>query len=74
MTKTVTGRLQLKYRDDGYDENEIRVPDFAFVQDYYVQRRLLKKHGIVNDCDVVAKLVLGGDDKWKIYDLEFADS
>ena len=73
VTKTVTGRLQLKYRDDGYDENEIRVPDFAFVQDYYVHRRLLKKHGIVNDCDVVAKLVLGGDDNWKVYDLEIVN-
>lgn len=74
VTKTVTGRLQLKYRDDWYDEDETRAPDFAFLKDYYVHRRLLKKHGIVNDCDVVAKLVLGGDDKWKIYDLEFADS
>lgn len=65
---TVTGRLKLKYRDGNFDSDD--EPDFAFIEDFYVHRRLLKKYNITNDCDVVAKLVLGGDNKWKVYDLE----
>ncbi len=67
VTDTVEGRLEVKYRDGYYcpDEN----PDFAFIKDFYVHRKLLKKYNITEDCDVVAKIILGGDDKWKVYDL-----
>ena len=51
-----------------YDEE----PDFAFIKDFYVRRSLLKKYNITHDCDVTAKVVLGGDDKWKVYDLELS--
>lgn len=65
---TVTGRLELKYRDE-YSHSDAK-PDFAFIKDFYVHRKLLEKYNITNNCDVVAKVVLGGDNKWKVYDLE----
>ena len=61
---TVTGRLELKYR--GCEEE----PNFAFIKDFYVHRNLLKKYNITHNCEVVASIVLGGDDKWKVYDLD----
>lgn len=68
---TVTGRLEVKYHDEYCNYNE--EPDFAFVKDIYVHRSILKKYKITSDCDVIAKVVLGGDDKWKVYDLEFPE-
>lgn len=65
---TVSGRLELKYRDE-YSHSDVK-PDFAFIKDFYVHRKLLEKYNITNNCDVIAKIVLGGDDKWKVYDLE----
>lgn len=65
---TVTGRLEIKYRDEYSHSND--KPDFAFIKDFYVHRKLLEKYNITNDCNVVAKVVLGGDNKWKVYDLE----
>lgn len=67
---TVTGRLEMKYHG-GYCEYD-EEPDFAFIKDFYVHRSLLKKYNITHDCDVTAKVVLGGDDKWKVYDLELS--
>ena len=65
---TISGRLELKYRDE-YSHSDVK-PDFAFIKDFYVHRKLLEKYNITNNCDVIAKIVLGGDDKWKVYDLE----
>lgn len=65
---TVTGRLELKYRDEHYHSDD--KPDFAFIKDFYVHHKLLEKYNITNDCDIVAKVVLGGDNKWKVYDLK----
>lgn len=70
----ITGRLELKYRDDWFEDGEEQEPDFAFVKDIYVHRNLLKKYKITSDCNVVAKVVLGGDNKWKVFDLEFPSS
>ncbi len=67
VTKEISGRLELKYKDD-YDDNP-GLPDFAFISDYYVHRNILRKYDITEDCDVTAKMVLGGDDKWKVYEL-----
>lgn len=64
---TVAGRLEVKYHSDYFNEE----PDFAFVKDIYVHHSILKKYNITDDCDVIAKVVLGGDNKWKVYDLEF---
>lgn len=68
---TVAGRLEVKYHDEYCDYNE--EPNFAFIKDIYVHRNILKKYNITSDCDVIAKIVLGGDDKWKVYDLEFPE-
>ena len=71
---TVTGRLELKYREDWFDEEGSRHPDFAFIKDLYVHRNLLRKYNITADCNICAKVVLGGDNKWKVYDLELLSS
>ena len=42
----------------------------AFVVGGYVRDLLLGRE--THDCDVTAKVVLGGDDKWKVYDLELS--
>lgn len=75
---TVTGRLSVKFKDvdrtfdwETGETGETRDPAFAFVKDFYVHRDILRKYHITSDCDVIAKVVLGGDDKWKVYDLEF---
>ena len=68
LRNTIKGLLKLKYNGGfHYSEDE---PDFAFVNDYYVHRKLLQKYKITHDCNVVAHIVLGGDNKWKVYDLE----
>jgi hypothetical protein len=69
---TVTGRLSVKFKNgDRTLDWGSGDPTFAFVKDFYVHRDILKKYHITSDCDVIAKVVLGGDDKWKVYDLEF---
>lgn len=68
---TVTGRLKVKYHDEYSNYNE--EPDFAFIEDFYVHRNILRKYNITTDCDVVAKIILGGDNKWKVYDLEISN-
>lgn len=63
---TVTGKLEVKYKDESWryeDDEDNALPDFAFVKDFYVHRKLLRKYNITKDCDVIAKVVLGGDNK-----------
>lgn len=78
VRNTITGRLELKYREryaECYDDEELNDceygADFAFIKDFYVHRSLLQKYNINEDCDVIAKIVLAGGNKWKVYDLEF---
>lgn len=71
LKATVAGHLSVKYKYDPYgDDQDGREPDFAFVEDMYVHRSILKKYGIKEDCDVTAKVVLGENGKWKVYALE----
>lgn len=70
VKRTITGTLSVKYKYGDYDSDIL--PDFAFINDeVYVHRNLLRKYNIVEDCEVIAKVVLGRDNKWKVYDLEF---
>lgn len=69
VTKTISGRLLVKYKDL-YEDTQ---PNFAFIEDNYVHKNVLNAHNITEDCNVIAKLVLGGDNKWKVYDLEVVD-
>lgn len=66
LTGIVLGLLRVTCRGEGGE------PDFAFLNNHYVHRSVLKKCGIRRDCIAYAKLVLGGDDKWKVYDLVVA--
>ncbi len=74
---TVTGQLVVKYKygENLRDQNgkKIPQPDFAFVEDFYIHKNILRKYNIKDDCYVNAKYVLGGDNKWKVYDLEVID-
>lgn len=71
VTREFSGLLEVKFKGDNwmYDDDDELAPDFAFVGDYYVHKSLLSKYNIKKDCHVTAKVVLGGDDKWKVYDL-----
>lgn len=63
-----------------FDENEKltktikKIPDFAFIEDYYVPKYLLEKHNITVDCRVKAKVIYGEDKmnrpKWKVIEIE----
>lgn len=65
LVKKISGFLELKYRG-GRDWGE---PDFAFIGDHYVHKSLLDKYNIDSDCYVEAKVVLTGDDKWRVYEI-----
>lgn len=51
-----------------------QIPDFAFIQDYYVPKYLLEKHNITVDCRVNARVIYGEDKmnrpKWKVIEIE----
>lgn len=80
LIKTITDELKLKYKDDGltYDYDDIideqididiRKPDFAFVNDYYVPKYLLEKNNITSN--IVAKVqILFNGEKWNVYRIE----
>jgi hypothetical protein len=51
-----------------------QIPDFAFIQDYYVPKYLLEKRNITVDCRVNARVIYGEDKmnrpKWKVIEIE----
>ena len=65
LIKHIYGYLELKYKDMNDGEN----PDFAFINDYYVHKNILRKYGITSNCNVNAKAVYTGDNKWKVYEI-----
>lgn len=80
LIKTITGKLKLKYRNDGstYDYDEIideeleidiRKPDFAFISDYYIPKYLLKKNDITSNIDVEVQVLFNGE-KWNVYKIK----
>lgn len=79
LIKTVSGELSLKYKDNGrtidyqdiIDDEigiDIKKPDFAFIDDYYVPKYLLRKQHISSDCDVSVKVLFNGE-KWSVFEL-----
>lgn len=74
LRKTINGRLIVKYKHNNsffYDEDGMDCePDFAFINNIYVHKSILRKHHIKKDCNVTAQLVLSGDNTWKVYDLK----
>ena len=72
LVKTISGNLELKYRDDDYDWEE---PAFAFIGDYYVPKSTLEQYSITEDCHVSARAVYAGEEnrgkiRWKVFDIE----
>lgn len=64
---TVHGSLTLKYKDYNVQKE---YPDFGFINGYYVHKKLLMKYNITRECDVIAYIILGADNKWKVYNLK----
>ena len=70
LIKTVSGDLKLKYKhndrtvdyqdiiDDEMDIDTTK-PDFAFIEDYYVPKYLLRNHRIYSDCKIIVKVLYG---------------
>jgi hypothetical protein len=50
------------------------IPDFAFIDDYYVSKNILEKHKITGSCDVRAIIIYAEDkmnrEKWKVIDIK----
>ncbi len=77
LIKTVEGTINLKYKHSGrtleFDEAldsglDVAKPDFAFIEDYYVHRKILNKHKINSNRDIKAK-VINERGKWSVIDL-----
>jgi len=83
LIKKISGELNLKYKHGGmtvdyqdlhdYEEIDATIPDFAFIDDYYVPKYLLQKYHIVKDCDVTVKVLYNGE-KWSVFELETSKS
>lgn len=70
LRKTIQGRLSVKYKDYTMEFDEDGKPDFGFIGDHYVHRKLLRENGITNDCDVIAEAVFSTShdrQEWKIF-------
>ncbi len=73
LLKTVSGRLELKYKNDYWEEGIAREADFAFIGDFYVSKNMLQQYNITDACFVSAQAVYTGDgDKWKVFKIEIA--
>ena len=62
----IEGYLHLKYKDNNAQKEE---PDYGFVNEYYVHKKLLTEYHITEDCKVTARIIRGTDQRWKVYDL-----
>ena len=62
----IEGHLHLKYKDNNVRKEE---PDYAFVNEYYVHKKLLTEYHITEDCKVAARIIRGADQRWKVYEL-----
>ena len=78
LIKSIIGNLQLKYKRNGgttdyYDleEDEISeaLPDFGFVNDFYIPTSVLRYNKITANCSISATAIFSGD-KWKIIKLD----
>lgn len=74
VTNSTEGRLKVGYKGNNVTRDEFgnvgSEPDYAFINDFYVHKNVLKACNIREDCNAIAKLVLGGDNKWKAYDIK----
>lgn len=71
LKRTVQGKLELKYKGAvWFDGTSLMTPDFGFINDYYVHKKVIEKFHITEDCYVVAQAMVDGDNKWRIYHLQ----
>lgn len=66
LIKTVQRKIELKYKYDGmalyFNEFlglnlDVTKPDFAFIGDYYVHRKIPNKHKINSNKEMAAKVI-----------------
>ncbi len=78
LIKSINGKLELKYKRGGStidfyeledDEASSTIPDFGFVDDFYVPKNILRDNNITFNCNISAIAIFTGD-KWKIIKLE----
>ncbi|MFN5310079.1 MAG: DUF7017 domain-containing protein [Candidatus Kapaibacterium sp.] len=62
LRRDITGLLEVRYNN--YNDT-VGLPDFAFIDDYYVPKYLLEKYNITEDCRVNARAIYAGN-KWKV--------
>jgi len=78
LIKSINGHLKLKYKRGGstfdlydLDLGEIGniLPDFGFVGDFYVPKKVLESENITYNCDVIAKAI-NNNGKWQVFKIE----
>lgn len=78
LIKIIQGTINLKYKyegrtlefDEALNENlDLSEPDFAFIEDCYVHRKILKKHKI-NSNRVIEAKIMKQRGKWSVIDLK----
>lgn len=73
-------RLKYKFKNTTYDYNEaikineinIHNPDFAFIENYYISKKLLEEHNITSNMQIKAKALFNGS-KWNVFDIKTAN-
>ncbi|EAL0271880.1 tetratricopeptide repeat protein [Campylobacter lari] len=83
LRQNICGEVKLKYKFKNitYDYNEaikineinIHNPDFAFIENYYISKKLLKEYNITSNIQIKAKALFNGS-KWNVFDIEAANT
>ncbi len=78
LIKETSGVISLKYKfngrtldyEDAVCENKINInkPDFAFIDDIYIPKFLLRKYKITTNINATVKALYG--DKWSVFSIE----
>lgn len=73
LKKEVSGMLRVTFKDKDAEKGDDRYPDFAFVNDFYVHRSVLKAAGIRANCKVKGLMLVDPKNKWRMVKLERLD-
>lgn len=70
LSKIVEGTLRVMRKGEDDTSDGSPEPDYGFVDDMYVHKSVLLKHGITEGCNVTAKAVVSRDGRWSVYDIK----
>lgn len=76
LRKDIKGVLELKFKRNGRTLNfedlsfaeDHQLPDFGFIQDFYVPKALLNRNEITSNCLVTGRALFNGS-KWKVFEI-----